>query len=62
MSVDSIGARLSHILETLLPGVTWVAAAKSCTPEEVGANFVRISTVDIRSLAGTTVASEVRSC
>jgi pyridoxal phosphate enzyme (YggS family) len=37
MSVDSIGANVSHILETLPPGVTLVAAAKSRTPEEVKA-------------------------
>ncbi len=37
MSVDSIEARVNHILETLPPGVTLVAAAKSRTPEEVEA-------------------------
>jgi pyridoxal phosphate enzyme (YggS family) len=37
MSVDLIGARVSHILETLPPGVSLVAAAKSRTPEEVKA-------------------------
>ena len=34
MSVDSIGARVSRILETLPPDITLVAAAKSRTPEE----------------------------
>jgi len=37
MIVDSIEARVSHILETLPPDVTLVAAAKSRTPEEVKA-------------------------
>jgi len=37
MSVDSIGARVRHILDTLPPGVTLVAAAKSRTAEEVKA-------------------------
>ena len=37
MSVDSIEVRVSHILETLPPGVTLVAAAKSRTPDEVEA-------------------------
>jgi len=37
MSVDSIGTRVRHILDTLPPGVTLVTAAKSRTPEEVKA-------------------------
>lgn len=37
MNIDSIPTRVSHILETLPPGVTLVAAAKSRTPEEVEA-------------------------
>lgn len=37
MSMDSIPTRVSHILETLPPGVTLVAAAKSRTPKEVEA-------------------------
>jgi pyridoxal phosphate enzyme (YggS family) len=37
MSIESIAARVSHILETLPPDVTLVAAAKSRTPEEVKA-------------------------
>jgi pyridoxal phosphate enzyme (YggS family) len=37
MSGDSIQANVRHILETLPPGVTLVAAAKSRTPEEVKA-------------------------
>jgi pyridoxal phosphate enzyme (YggS family) len=37
MNIDSISTRVSHILETLPPGVTLVAAAKSRTPKEVQA-------------------------
>lgn len=37
MSAEPITARVSHILETLPPGVTLVAAAKSRTPEEIKA-------------------------
>ena len=37
MNTDSIAARVSHILETLPPGVTLVAAAKGRTPAEVEA-------------------------
>jgi len=37
MNADSIAARVSHILETLPPGVTLVAAAKGRTPAEVQA-------------------------
>jgi pyridoxal phosphate enzyme (YggS family) len=37
MSIEMIEARVNQILETLPPGVTLVAAAKSRTPEEVEA-------------------------
>ena len=37
MSADSIAARVSHILETLPPDVTLVAAAKGRTPAEIKA-------------------------
>ena len=48
MSMDSIPTRVSHILETLPPGVTLVAAAKSRTPKEVEAAIREIGRASCR--------------
>jgi len=61
MNADSIAARVSHILETLPPGVTLVAAAKGRTPAEVeaaiqagvthvGHNYIQEARAMIRAL------------
>ena len=58
MNIEKIEESVKHILETLPPGVTLVAAAKSRTPEEVeaviragvtcvGHNYIQLESCDV---------------